>query len=304
MKPVDVNSLIPRNNIPVSIIQTKVNATQLLDPEMSIQENSSPINVGASDEHETNKHLRTITSESQSTASSITPTSNSNNSLVNLNHDHLQLHIDSNVLNRLTTSISDINQPSIITTICNSSNIDSRGIITNHNENDDAIGRKSPTSSRQPLLSLQPPSPTGISALLEISLPEPPSPAVFSENACSSLSDTQSIAKRPFGSLSSNTACTSVITVNTSLCNNNDHHDPTLPTATTSSSLPSPPSFTRLNKTSCSPVPDAHIQWLNGESNDVSIGTLLNSYESPCKSVSNSGSALNLPQEVFQFFFN
>src|SRR6202041_751870 len=104
------------------------------------------------------------------------------------------------------------------------------------------------------------------------------SPAVFSENACSSLADTQSIHKRPFANFNHNDNCiTSPITVNTQ-----STHDPTLPTPTTSSSLPSPPSLNTTRKTTS---PDAQIQWLNGESSDISIGTLLNSYESPCKSV-------------------
>lgn len=126
------------------------------------------------------------------------------------------------------------------------------------------------SSNKLPLLS----SSQTISSLLEISLPEPP----FSENSCSSLTDSFSIEKRPFEKLN--------ITSNQIINTNNN--DPTLPTASTSSSsLPSPP--IERHKL-LSPVPDS--QWLNGESCDLSIGTLLNACESPIKTVPVSSNSL------------
>ncbi len=124
------------------------------------------------------------------------------------------------------------------------------------------------SSNKLPLLS----SSQTISSLLEISLPEPP----FSENSCSSLTDSFSIEKRPFEKLTSNQII------------NTNNNDPTLPTASTSSSsLPSPP--IERHKL-LSPVPDS--QWLNGESCDLSIGTLLNACESPIKTVPVSSNSL------------
>jgi hypothetical protein len=139
------------------------------------------------------------------------------------------------------------------------------------------ISSNDESSNKLPLLS----SSQTISSLLEISLPEPP----FSENSCSSLTDSFSIEKRPFETL--NISSNQII--------NTNNNDPTLPTASTSSSsLPSPP--IERHKL-LSPVPDS--QWLNGESCDLSIGTLLNACESPIKTVPVSSNSLTNDVRIY-----
>ena len=113
-----------------------------------------------------------------------------------------------------------------------------------------------------------------MSSILEISLPEPP----FGDNSCdSSLTDYSLNHKRPFEKLSIPNKQT---VLSTPLRN-----DPTLPTSMSvsqSSSLASPP----IERPKRTLLELSEHQWNNGESSDISLGTLLNACESPIKTVS------------------
>ena len=116
-----------------------------------------------------------------------------------------------------------------------------------------------------------------ISSLLEISLPEPP----FSDNSCSSLTNSFSIEKRPFERLNLPNISQNTVSDTTSL-KHRLTNDPTLPTSESqSSSLASPP----IERHKLSDGLQPEHQWLNGESCDLSLGTLLNTCESPVKTV-------------------
>ncbi|XP_054168609.1 protein cramped-like [Oppia nitens] len=147
------------------------------------------------------------------------------------------------------------------------------------NENQ-TISSSDESSEKLPLISTAP----TISSLLEISLPEPP----FSNNSCSSFTDGYTIDKRPFERLTLTTDDIVAAIDHQSNHNNSIHKsctnmtDPTLATSvSSSSSLASPP--IERNKLNTSPVVDTH--WLNGDSNELSLGTLLNTCESPVKTM-------------------
>ncbi|CAG2106576.1 unnamed protein product, partial [Medioppia subpectinata] len=166
-------------------------------------------------------------------------------------------------------------------------------VLTDSDANHPAITSSDESSDKLPLMS----SNATISSLLEISLPEPP----FNDNSCSSLTDGFAIDKRPFERLTLPDMTTST----TGAINNNHRHhpmadhradnehnrnttDPTLLTSVSSSSSLASPPIDR-HKLSSSPVSDSS-HWLNGESCDLSIGTLLNACESPVKNVRDSHS--------------
>jgi len=130
-----------------------------------------------------------------------------------------------------------------------------------------------------------------ISSLLEISLPEPP----FSDSMiqCSSLTDGYTIEKRPFERL---TLPDMASESGAHRKQSNNNTDPTLLTSvSTSSSLASPP--IERHKLSTSPVEDSS-HWLNGESCDLSIGTLLNACESPVKTMARERDSHSLTNDV------